>query len=179
MIRLHNALFARLEQADWILPMLARLVFAGTLLMYFWISGLTKLGDGWMGFINLSDSAYIQMFPKAVEAVGYDASQLGPIYRVIATLGTWAEFVLPLLILVGLLTRLSALGMMGFVIVQSIVDVYGHGVAGKDIGSWFDRASGALIADQRAFWMLLFLILVIKGAGPLSFDRALRPMKNP
>ena len=90
------------------------------------------------------------------------------------------RYLIPLLlILVGLLTRLSALGMMGCVIVQSIVDVYGHGVAGKDIGGWFDRASGALIADQRAFWMLLFLILVIKGAGPLSFDRALRPMKNP
>ncbi|WP_390910565.1 DoxX family membrane protein [Pseudosulfitobacter sp. SM2401] len=177
MTHLHNAFFARIERADWLLPTLARLVFAATLLMYFWISGLTKLGEGWTGIFFLSDSAYIQMFPKAVEALGYDTAQLSIGHRMIALVGTWAEFILPLFIVLGVLTRLSALGMIGFIAVQSVVDVLGHGVAAKDIGTWFDRTSGALILDQRAFWILLLLILVIKGAGPLSFDRALAPMK--
>lgn len=175
MKKLHTAIFGAIERNDWILPTLARLVFAGVLFSYFWVSAKTKLGDGIMGIFQLSDSAYIQIFPKAVEAVGYDTSQLGILHYLIAMGGTWAEFILPVLIVVGLLTRLSALGMIGFVAVQSIVDVTGHGVGGKDLGAWFDKASGALIADQRALWVLLLLILVIKGAGPLSFDRALQP----
>lgn len=178
MKKLHNAVFGRIEQADWLLPTLARVVFAATLLMYFWISGLTKLGDGLTGVFFLSDSAYIQMFPKAVEALGYDTGQLSIWHRIVALIGTWAEFILPLFIVIGVLTRLSAVGMIGFIIVQSVVDILGHGVADKDIGSWFDRASGALILDQRAFWVMLLLILVVKGAGPLSFDRALAPMKS-
>ena len=61
--------------------------------------------------------------------------------------------------------------MAGFVVVQSLTDIRGHGA---DAGAWFDRASDALILDQRAFWMLLFLMLIAKGAGPLSADRGLR-----
>ena len=63
--------------------------------------------------------------------------------------------------------------MIGFVIVQSIVDVYGHEVAATDLGAWFDGASGSLVIDQRTFWMFLFLILLLKGAGPFSVDRAI------
>ncbi len=171
----YTALTGRLDRADWLLPTLARIVFAGTLLMYFWVSGLTKLGEGWQGIFRLSDSAYIQIFPKAVEAVGYDTSQLGLGHWLVALVGTWAEFVLPLFIVAGFLTRLSSLGMIVFVVVQSMVDITGHGVAEKDIGAWFDKASGALIVDQRAFWIFLLLVLVIKGAGPISFDAGLRP----
>lgn len=178
MIKLHNAIFSGISRAEWLLPTLARLVFAGTLLMYFWISGLTKLGDGFGGLINLSDSAYIQMFPNAVEAVGYDTSQLEIWHSAIALAGTWGELVLPVFIVLGILTRISALGMIVFVLTQSIVDVWGHGITGKYLGAWFDKASGALILDQRAFWVLLLMILVIKGAGPISFDRALSPMKK-
>lgn len=175
MKKLHDSIFGTLERNDWALPTLARLVFAGVLFSYFWVSAKTKLGEGLAGVFQLSDSAYIQIFPKAVEAAGYDTSQLGLFHWIVALAGTWAEFVLPVLIVIGLLTRLSAIGMVGFVVVQSIVDITGHGVAGKDIGAWFDKASGALIADQRALWIMLLLILVFKGAGPLSFDRALKP----
>jgi putative oxidoreductase len=74
---------------------------------------------------------------------------------------------------VGLLTRLAALGMIGFIFVQSIVDITGHGVAGADIGAWFDKASSALILDQRSFWVFALIVLVVRGAGPLSLDRVL------
>ncbi|MCV2868199.1 DoxX family membrane protein [Defluviimonas sp. WL0002] len=157
--------------APGVLPTLARLGFAGVLLVYFWNSARTKVGDGIFGILFPRDGAYIQIFPKAVEAVGYDVSQLGVFHYLVVLAGTLAELTLPALILVGLFTRLAALGMMGFVVVQSLTDVYGHGIGGSDLGSWFDRASDALILDQRALWMVLLSILVFLGAGPLSLDR--------
>lgn len=160
---------------DALLPLLARLVFVGVLLMYFWNSGLTKVGDGIFGILTPSLGAYAQIFPKAMEAVGYDVSQLGVFHWAVVTAGTIAEFVLPLLIAVGLLTRLAAVGMIGFIIVQSLTDLYGHGgiAHGGTLGAWFDRMPDALILDQRAFWVLCLAILVFKGAGAVSLDRAL------
>jgi putative oxidoreductase len=77
------------------------------------------------------------------------------------------------LIVLGLLTRLAALGMVGFVVMQSLTDILGHAAGPETIGTWFDPASDALILDQRAFWMLVFLVLILKGAGPISADRFL------
>ncbi|MCR8827979.1 DoxX family protein [Pseudosulfitobacter koreensis] len=174
MSQLYTRMTATLDRADGLLPTLARLVFAGVLLFYFWVSAMTKLGDGFAGLIWLSDTAYVQMFPKAMEAAGYDASQLGAGYWLVAVAGTWAEFLLPLMIVVGLLTRMSALGMIVFVGVQSYVDIFGHGVSAETIGTWFDHLAGGAIADQRAFWVLILLVLVVKGAGPISVDAAIR-----
>ena len=169
MLALYNRLTARLnDHGDIVLPTLARSIFSGVLLAYFWKSGLTKLGDGFFGFLMPSSGAYAQIFPKAFEATGYDTSQLGVFHWAVVTGGTLAEFVLPALIVLGLLTRLSALGMVGFIAVQSLTDVFGHGA---ELGSWFERMSGELIADQRSFWILGLLILVFKRAGPLSLDR--------
>jgi putative oxidoreductase len=170
----HASAAARLDAlAPAVIPTLARLTFAGVLLTYFWASARTKLGEGPLGLLQPSDGAYIQIFPRVVEAAGYDFSQLGPLHWAVAVAGTWAEILLPLLILVGLLTRLAALGMIGFVAVQTWVDVNGHGVGGADLGGWFDRAPDALLADQRALWVFLLLTLVFLGAGPLSADRLL------
>jgi putative oxidoreductase len=151
---------------DWLLPTAARLVFAGVLFGYFWASAATKLE----GVFSPSIGAYAQIFPRAFEAAGYDVGQMGLWQRLVVLAGAWAEFALPVLIVVGLFTRLAALGMVGFVVVQSLTDVIGHGAA---TGAWFDRASDALILDQRAFWLLLFLVLILKGAGPVSADRLL------
>ncbi len=171
-----DSLATQLNRAgDQLLPLLARLVFAGVLLIYFWNSGQTKLGEGVLGFLTPDSSGYIQIFPKAMEAAGYDTSQLTIFHWAVVVGGTIAEFVLPLLIIIGLLTRLAALGMIGFVIVQSLTDLYGHGGIAHEatLGAWFDRVSDAAILDQRAFWVLCLLVLVFKGAGALSLDRAL------
>jgi putative oxidoreductase len=79
------------------------------------------------------------------------------------------------LIVIGLFTRLAALGMIGFVVVQSLTDLYGHGGIAhpETLGTWFDKVPDSVILDQRAFWMLVFVTLVIKGAGALSLDRML------
>lgn len=158
-----------------ILATLARFLFAAILLMYYWNSGLTKLGDGVFGFLKPSLGAYAQMFPKAMEAAGYDVSKLGVFHWAVAVAGTWAEFILPLLILVGLFTRLAAFGMIGFVAVQSLTDLFGHGGLqhAETVGAWFDRLPDSVILDQRAFWVFILLVMVLRGAGPISFDRLL------
>lgn len=172
-LSLYTALTDRLNRADWLLSTLARFFFAAILLVYFLNSGLTKIGDGLAGIWTPSVGAYAQIFPKAIEAVGYDADALELYHLLVVLGGTWAEFILPSLIVLGLLTRLAALGMIGFTVVQSLTDVYGHG-ATDAIGWWFDRFPDATILDQRALWIMLLLILVVKGAGPLSFDHALK-----
>lgn len=156
-----------------VLPILARLTFAAVLLQYFWSSALTKMGNGIFGLFSPSLGAYAQIFPRQMEAVGYDASQLGMLHWAVVVAGMWAEFLLPALIVVGLLTRLSALGMIGFIAVQSLTDLYGHGAIehAETLGAWFDRTPDALILDQRAFWVYLLLTLVVMGGGVLSLDR--------
>lgn len=171
-----NPLAGRIDRVgDQVLPLLARLVFAGVLLQYYWNSGMTKLGDGIFGVLSPSSGAYVQIFPKAMEAVGYDTSQLTVFHWAVVVGGTVAEFILPLLIVLGLLTRLSAIGMIGFIVVQSLTDLYGHGGIAHEgtLGAWFDRMPDALILDQRAFWVLCLAVLVFKGAGALSLDRAI------
>jgi putative oxidoreductase len=173
LISLHAAVFTQIERAGWVLPTLARLLFAAVLLVYFLNSGLTKLGDGFSGIWTPSTGAYAQIFPRVFEQAGYDTDALGLFHRAVVVAGTWAEFFLPILIVIGFLTRLAALGMIGFVVIQSLTDVIGHGQTSA-LGAWFDRFPDGLILDQRGLWVLLLLILVIKGAGPLSFDRALK-----
>lgn len=155
------------RQSGWALPTVARLIFGGVLFAYFWTSALTKFD----GPLTPSIGAYAQIFPRAFAAVGYDPGQLGAWHRLVVLAGAWAEIVLPVLIVLGLFTRLAALGMAGFVMVQSLTDILGHGAPA---GAWFDRAPDALILDQRAFWLMLFLVLILKGAGPFSADRLLR-----
>jgi putative oxidoreductase len=168
LLRLHDAVFARIESATpWLLPTLARLIFAGLFLIYFWKSAATKFG----GLFTPTPGAYAQIFPKAMEAAGYDVSQLSALHTLVVLAGTYAEFLLPALILVGLFTRLAALGMIGFILVQSWVDITGHGLGEKDIGAWFDRDPSALILDQRVLWIFLLILMVVRGAGPISLDR--------
>lgn len=173
LIQLHNSTFKRLSRVDFILPTFARFTFAAVLFVYFWNSGLTKVGDGLFGILTPSTGAYAQIFPKAFEAVSYDTSQLTVFHWAVVVAGTVAEFLLPALIVLGLLTRLAAIGMIGFIVVQSLTDLFGHGGIAhpETLGAWFDRAPDSLILDQRLFWITILIVLVVKGAGALSLDR--------
>jgi putative oxidoreductase len=162
----YTDLLDRLDRLDWLVPTLARLSFLAVLFFYFWNSAILKI-DG--SIFSPSSGAFGQIFPKAAEAVLWDVSQMSFFQRIVIFAGTVAEFVLPILIVVGLLTRLAAFGMIGFIIVQTIVDVTGHGAA---LGSLFDSAQGLI--DQRVIWILLFAVLVFKGAGPISIDALFR-----
>lgn len=168
---LHDAVFGGLQSAleNWFLGLLARVIFAAVLFFYFFNSAMTKIGEG--GVTDIADGAYVQMFPKVFEAVGYDATQIPFFpYTVIAYAGTYAEFVLPVLVIIGLFTRIAALGMIVFVFVQSFVDITGHGADEKTIGAWFDGLPSSAILDQRALWVFLLFYLVMRGAGAISLD---------
>lgn len=171
LVSLHNAVFGFVERVlgGSLLGLLARVVFALVLLVFFWNSAATKLGSGPFGLFP-ADGAYIQILPQRVEAVGYDFGQLGFLDSVVVWAGTYAEFALPALLVLGLFTRLAAIGMIVFVVVMTVVDITGHGVDAATIGSWFDNQAGSAIADDRTLWIFVLLVIVAKGPGPISLD---------
>ncbi len=172
LFQLYSRIFGNILKfiPDWLLPTLARVIFLGVLFVPYWRSGLTKFGDGLAGLLVLSPGAYVQIFPQAMEAVGYNQSELSLVHHLIVFVGSYAEILIPLMIILGLATQLAALGMIGFIVVQSWVDIYGHGLSGDTVGTWFDNKADSIIFDQRAFWIFLLVFLVVKGAGRFSLD---------
>ena len=67
-----NALTEPAARLDALLPLLARFTFGAVLAMYFWASALTKLGDGFLGFLFPGAGAYVQIFPKAISVYAPD-----------------------------------------------------------------------------------------------------------
>ncbi len=169
---LHDRIFDSISGVlnPWFVPTAARFTFASVLLFFFWNSAKTKLD----GIFTLSLGSYAQIFPKKMEALGYDISQVSTLDTLIVYAGTYAEFLLPTLIVIGLFTRLASLGMIGFIGVMTIVDITGHGLDAKTIGAMFDRLPYDLIMDQRLMWLFILLVLIVKGAGPISLDRLIK-----
>ncbi len=170
---LHDGVFAFLIRTTepWLPGLLARFVFAAVLFMYFFNSATTKVGELPAGLFQVQDGAFFQIIPTVVERFGYDASQVPLVpYKLIVYAGTYAEFILPILLLLGFFTRIAAIGMIVFVMVQTYVDIAIHKIDAETIGAWFDRLSDSAIMDQRALWFFLLFYLVIYGAGKLSLD---------
>ena len=94
LLALQDRLLSTLGSGDTILAFAARFTFAATLALYYFNSGLTKLGDGIFGIFQPSDGAYLQIFPRAMAAADYDSSSLG--------------FLLFVVLLSGLVFRLFA-----------------------------------------------------------------------
>ena len=175
-MRIQDAVFSRVERAltGWLPGLAARFVFASALLLYYLNSAATKVGDGVLGFFSIADSAYYQIALPAVEAAGGDVSQVAFLpWGIVVLAGTYAEFALPILVVLGLFTRLAALGMIVFIGVQTLVDITVHKVGPETIGAMFDRFPDGIIADQRLLWSFLLLYLVLRGAGALSLDALL------
>ncbi|USG62555.1 DoxX family protein [Sneathiella marina] len=166
----YAAVFGPLETMlqNWLPGLAARLIFSSVLLAFFWQSALTKIGDS---IFSPSVGAYAQIFPKALEAAEYDTDQLSSLHTVIVFAATYAEFILPALILVGLATRLASIGMAVMIIIMSIVDIFGHNIDAKTIGQLFDRVQDSVIMDQRLLWMFPLIYLVVKGPGLISLDQ--------
>lgn len=132
--------------ADW----LTRLIGHGLLALgarvaiaaIFFFSGRTKVE----GLLGVSDSAY-QLFRE-----DYKVPLLPP--ELAAHLATYAEHLFPLLLVLGLFTRLSALALLGM---TAVIQVFVYPDA------WPTHLS----------WSVLLLYLAGRGAGPLSLDHAL------
>ncbi|WP_428647229.1 DoxX family membrane protein [Roseibium sp.] len=172
-VRLYSMVFGALERLTdgWFLGLAARFIFASVLFQFFWNSALTKIGGNIMNIFTPTAGAYAQMLPKLMEQVGYDTSQIAFFpYGLMVLLGTWGEFVLPVLVVLGLFTRFASLGMIVFIIVMSYVDIYGHGVDAKTIGALFDGEPYAVISDDRLLWIFVLLVPALKGPGVVSLD---------
>lgn len=173
---LHGRFFGFLERLgdSWLIGLIARFTFAAVLWGYFLSSAKTKVGDGFAGFFSIQPGAYYQIALPAVEAAGGDVDAVAFFpWGLIVFLGTYAEFILPLLIVIGLFSRIAALGMIAFIAVQTVVDITVHKVGAETIGALFDRFPDSVIADQRLLWIVPLAIIAIKGPGLLSVDALL------
>ena len=132
------AMLTRLVPDD-LLALASRLAIAAI----FFLSGRTKVE----GFLTLTDSAY-ELFRTE-----YKLPLLPP--ELAAHLAAYAEHLFPLLLVLGLFTRLSALSLLGMTLVIQLF-VYPS--------AWPTHLS----------WAALLLYLVGRGGGKLSLDRLLR-----
>jgi len=132
----------------WLIATLGRFSIAAT----FWLSGQTKVdgfainfisGDFKIGWPKLSDNA-IALFKDE-----YKLPLLPP--ELAAPLAATAEHVFPVLILIGLATRLSALALLGMTLVIEIF-VYPDAYA------------------THGTWAAVLLYLIARGPGPISID---------
>jgi len=108
----------------------------------FFLSGRTKVE----GFLTLTEDAYT-LFREE-----YKVPLVPP--EIAAHLAAYAEHFFPVLLLLGLCTRLSALALLVMTAVIQIF-VYPH--------AW----------PTHLCWAGLLLYLVARGAGPLSLDHAI------
>jgi putative oxidoreductase len=174
-----HAVTSRLD--SWFLGLAARLVFAAVLLPYYLNSAMTKFD----GLFSISDSAYYQIALPAVDAAGGDVSAVAVFpWGLMVVFGTYGEAILPVLVVLGLFTRIAAFGMIGFILVQSLTDILVHKVEASTVGALFDRFPDSVILDQRLLWIFPLLYLAVKGAGFLSLDKILctlwtRRMRGP
>ncbi len=123
---------------DWLLLLVARLGIASI----FFMSGRTKVE----GLLTLTDSTY------ALFADEYRVPLLPS--DVAAHVATYSEHIFPILLVLGLFTRLSALALFGMTLVIEIF-VYPD--------AWSTHLS----------WAAILLPLIAKGAGPVSLDHLL------
>ena len=121
-----------------VLALAQRLGIAGV----FWLSGRTKVDAHW----RVTDSAYT-LFREE-----YRVPLLPP--ELAAQMAAMAEHLLPVLLVLGLATRLSALGLLGM---TAVIQVFVYPDA------WATHLS----------WAALLLPLVAQGGGRLSLDHGL------
>jgi putative oxidoreductase len=118
-----------------------RIVFAGI----FWRSARTKVEEG--SWFSISDTTYY-LFAEEYSGVPLPSDFA-------AVMATISEHAFPILLVLGLFTRFSALALLGMTMVIQIF-VYPE--------AWW---------SVHAVWAALALILITRGGGKLSFDAAL------
>ncbi len=118
--------------------LLARLALAGV----FWRSGRAKIEEG--SWFSISDATYY-LFREE-----YTRVPLPPEFAAVAAAA--AEHVLPVLLVIGLGVRLSALGLLGMTMVIQLF-VYPE--------AWW---------PVHSLWAALALVLIARGGGALALD---------
>lgn len=118
-----------------------RVAFAGV----FWRSGRTKVEEG--SLFSISDTTYF-LFREE-----YSGVPLPP--DTAAVLATVSEHLFPILLVVGLFTRVSALALLAMTMVIQIF-VYPE--------AWW---------QVHALWTAMALVLVVRGGGMFALDALL------
>lgn len=111
----------------------------------FWRSGRTKVDEG--SWLSVSDTAKF-LFEEEYKGVPLPA-------ELSAYMATYAEHLFPILLVIGLFTRLSALALLGITMVIQIF-VYPE--------AWW---------SVHMIWVALALVLIVRGGGHLSLDQLL------
>ena len=134
----HNQILDLVNYLSTPIVLLARVYVASI----FFKSGLTKIKD-WESTLMLFEYEYEVPFLS---------------FEVAAWAGTIAELVLPVLLVTGLLTRLSAIGLffVNIIAVLSLVEI----------------APAAF--NEHLFWGALLVMIILQGGGLLSLDRKLK-----
>lgn len=113
----------------------------------FWFSGRTKVEEG--SLLTVSENAIYQFSEEPFSNVPL----LPPEFA--AYLTTYAEHFLPILLVLGLFTRLSALALLGMTLVIQLF-VFPE--------AWW---------QVHIIWVALTLILITRGGGRFSLDAVL------
>ncbi len=118
-----------------------------TLAGIFWRSGRTKVEEG--SWLTVGENTIYQFGDDPFNKVPLLPSELA------AHLTTYAEHALPILLVFGMFTRLSAMALLGMTIVIQIF-VFPE--------AWW---------QVHSLWVALTLILIVRGGGGLSVDALL------
>jgi putative oxidoreductase len=121
----------------WLIALMARVPVAGV----FWLSGRTKV-DGWNIF-RINESAVL-LFENE-----FQLPLLNPVFA--AHITALAEHVLPVLLVIGLATRYSALALL---VMTAVIQIFVFPDAWPTHGTW----------------AACFLILIARGPGEISID---------
>jgi putative oxidoreductase len=124
--------------------LLTRVALAGV----FWRSGRTKVTEG--SWLDVSETTLF-LFQEEYKGVPLPAEWAAP-------MATYAEHIFPVLLVLGLATRLSALALIGMTLVIQIF-VYPE--------AWW---------AVHSLWVALGAVLVVRGGGALSLDALLALM---
>lgn len=137
---IRSALVAFASLAERIPQALLALFLRVVIAQVFWASGQTKVE----GFFTIKDSTY------ALFAEEYRVPLLPS--DVAAVMATIAEHVFPILLVIGLATRLSALGLIGMTMVIQLF-VYPE--------AWW---------GVHSLWLGILMVIVARGPGAISID---------
>ena len=148
--RTTDGLLALTRRLGWLAAFIAPPLLRVALAVPFYRSGLTK----WDSFLSLSPAAQ-DLFEEQFKLHLFGQAYSFPFPDVLAYIDGVAEIVLPVLLIVGLATRLSALGLLIMVgVIQLTVP-----------SGW---------ANFHLPWAALAVGILALGPGALSFDQLLR-----
>ncbi len=142
LIAIHDRVIARLSGRlpEAVMLLVVRISLAGI----FWRSGRSKVAEG--SWLEISDAT------RFLFAEEYAGVPLSP--DLAAPLATWSEHLFPILLVLGLATRASALALLGMTMVIQIF-VFPD--------AWW---------SLHSIWVALCLVLIVRGGGLFSLDAA-------